>query len=97
MVIGPRLAAAMAWREGGQALGVEAGDQVRDSVAGSSLVVVAARDGQEHGGAGDLDRGCGLGPTDPREFPLPTVVQRRARVHTACVETVATFARNEPS
>ena len=86
MVIGPRVAAPMAWREGGQALGVEAGDQVRDGVAGatpggdgSSLIVVAARDGQEHGGAGDLHRGCGLGPTDPREFlalalraPTPT-------------------------
>ena len=80
MVIGPRLAAAMAWREGGQALGVEAGDQVRDSVAGSSLVVVAARDGQEHGGAGDLDRGCGLGPTDPREFLALEFGERAERV-----------------
>src|SRR5262249_54227260 len=87
MVIGPRLAAAMAWREGGQALGVEAGDQVRDGVAGappggddSSLIVVAARDGQEHGGAGDLDRGCGLGPTDPREFLALEFGERAERV-----------------
>jgi hypothetical protein len=65
----------MARRGGGQAFGVEAGDEMRDGVAGATaggegglLIVVAARDGQEHGGAGDLDGGCDLRAADSGEF-----------------------------
>ena len=54
--------AAVAGRQGGGALGVEAGDQVGDSVAGAAaggvggrLVVLAAGDGQEDLGPEDLD------------------------------------------
>src|SRR4051812_2596576 len=65
------MAAAMAGRRRGGALGVEAGDRVRDGVAGASaggtgglLVVVAGGDGQEHDGPGDLGGGCGLRPAE---------------------------------
>lgn len=57
----------MAGRGGRQALGVEAGDQVGEGVAGASsggagglLVVVGSGDGQEHDGPGDLGGGGGL-------------------------------------
>ncbi len=57
----------MTGRNGGQALGVEAGNQVRDRVAGASsggagglLIVVTSGDGQEHDGPRGLDRGSGL-------------------------------------
>jgi hypothetical protein len=63
--------AAVAGRGGRQALGVEAGDEVRDGVAGASaggagglLKVVAAGDGQEHDGPRDLGGGYGLGPAE---------------------------------
>ena len=63
--------AAVAGRQGGQALGVEAGDQVGDGVAGAAaggagglLVVVAAGDGQEDAGPGDLGGRGGLRPAE---------------------------------
>jgi hypothetical protein len=62
LVVGARLLAPMAESQGSQALGVEAGDQVRDGVAGASagragglLVVAAGGDGQEDPSPGDLD------------------------------------------
>ncbi len=71
LIVDPRLPTAVARREGLQAFDIESGDQVRDSVAGASacgvsglLIVAAARDGQKHGGSGDLDGGCDLGPTE---------------------------------
>ena len=64
----------MPGRQCGQALGIEAGDELRDGVAGApadgtgrGLVVVAARDGQQELGAGDFDGGCGLGPAELEE------------------------------
>jgi len=61
----------VAGRQRGEALGVEAGDEVRDGIAGAAaggaggvLVVVAAGDGQEDPGPGDLDGGCRLGPAE---------------------------------
>jgi hypothetical protein len=60
--------------EGGEALGVEAGDEVRDGGAGappdgdgSLLVAVAPGHGQEHGGACDTGGGLGLRTTDLAE------------------------------
>jgi hypothetical protein len=59
----------MPGRQGGQAFGVEAGDEVRDRVTGATahsvgrgLVVVAAGDGQEELGSGDFDGRSHLGP-----------------------------------
>ena len=61
----------MAGHEGGRALGVEAGHEMGDGVAGASaggagglLIVVAAGDGQEHGGPRDLGGGRGLRPAE---------------------------------
>ena len=61
----------MAGREGDCALGVEAGDEVRDGIAGASaggagglLVVVAGGDGQEDDGPCDLGGGSGLRPAE---------------------------------
>ena len=61
----------MTGSQGTQAFGVEAGDQMRDGVAGASsggaggvLIVIAAVDGQDHGDACDLNGGRGLRPTD---------------------------------
>jgi hypothetical protein len=78
MTIEARLPAAMARRQGGQALDIEAGDQVGDGVAGASaggagspLVVIAGGDGQEDPGSGDFGGGGDLGAADMgqgREF-----------------------------
>ena len=71
MVIDSWMASAVARRCGGQALGVEAGDQMRDGIAGTAagracggLVVLTPGDGQEHGRPGDLGGGCGLGSAE---------------------------------
>jgi len=81
--MGDRLASAVSGREGGQALGVEPGDEVGDRVAGAAaggagglLIVAAVGDGQEHGGAGDVDGGCGLRPAETSEFLALGVGQR---------------------
>jgi hypothetical protein len=85
-----RMASAMPGRQGGQALGVEAGDQVRDGIAGTTagragggLVVVTPGDGQEHGGSGDLDGGCGLGPAETSECLAFDISERAERIHLA--------------
>ncbi len=77
----------MAGVEGGDALGVEACDQAGDGVAGASaggagglLIVVAAGDGQEHGGPRDLDGGCGLGPADLGQCQSLVVGERPERI-----------------
>ena len=67
--------AAVAGRQGGEALGVEAGDEVGDGVAGAAadgaggvLVVVAAGDGQEDLGADDLGGRGGLRAAELVQF-----------------------------
>ena len=69
LIIEGRSATSMPGRQGGQALGVEAGDEVGDRVAGATahgvgrvLIVVAACDGQEELGSGDLDGRSHLRP-----------------------------------
>jgi hypothetical protein len=73
--------------ERGEALGVEAGDEVRDGGAGASPdreggppVAVAVCHGQEHGGAGDAGGGLGLRPTDAAEDRRLVVGERPERV-----------------
>ena len=63
--------AAVTGRHHGESLGVEASDEVGDGIAGSAsdgagrrLVVVAACDGQQDLGAGDLDGGGDLRSAD---------------------------------
>ena len=87
MVIGARHPAGVSGREGEEALDIEAGDQVRDGIAGTSaggagggLVIVAAGDGQEHRRASDLNGRSGLRTTEEREFLKLRVGQRPERI-----------------
>jgi hypothetical protein len=104
VIIDSRLAAAMARREGRQALGVEAGDQVRDGVAGATtrgasgqLIIAAARNGQEHGGPSDLHGGCGVGPAELGQGLTLGVAERPERILLAARHDSLRVTRGRPS
>src|SRR4051794_25697303 len=90
LIIDGRPAAAMPRRQCGEALGVEASDEVRDGVAGTTadgmgrgLVVVAASDGQKEFRAGDLDGRSHLGAAELAEGLLLVRGQLTERVDLA--------------
>ena len=104
MIIESRLPAAVARRRRGRALGVEAGDQVGDGVAGASagragsgLVVVTPGDGQERGDPGDVDGGSGLGPAAPGQFVAFAVGDRPEGVLLATRHGGLGVTRGRPS
>src|SRR6267154_357008 len=110
MIIDSRLPTALAWCEGGQTFDIEPGDQVGDGVAGASagvacglLVVIAAGDGQEHGGSSDLDGGSGPRPTEIGQGLPLGIGERPERILLAaghrwppCRREAAHRSRNRP-
>jgi hypothetical protein len=83
LVLDSRSPAAVTRRQCGQALDVEAGDQMRDGVTGASscgagglLGVVAGGDGHEHGSPGNLNRGSSLRAAEQGQCPVLGVGER---------------------